>query len=1333
MSAKSGGHGKAHQTMDVELRELRELLHGRDVQISTLKQHLALLTSDFKYNLKLLEDRDFELDQCEAQLGESEKRRTLKVKEIDLLALEIANLRSIGDRDSEQIQELETTLSQYKESVRSVRERLEEALQLRDQELTCHRSELEALQTKLQQQTESLKLQEKGLGDAMKACERTWSQRYSECHKTVMTLVSEQDGLLKEKLEKDKEIETMQERARELQKTSDELSQVADARKKEIVGLTHQLETVQGRMSGRLGELEQAKQDLEGNLRKRILEEYDGKIAELLAQLQSIEYAVSLERREAHTRFITMEAQHSEQISVLHQTVQDLRRERDAMLEKVAKLEKEMSSLKGSLSQVRTHETRLSEREATLTEEVTTLQDALHDAQTLLEKSEVEKTREIALLHEFLRESRAKEHVLSKSETEHTKRINILEKSLGEVKSKVEKLSKKESEQSKEIITLQDAFTEAKVQKDAFFKKNAEHVKEIATLKKSLLEAKNQIVTYSKKHTEYAEEFTNLQQALIEARNQGEMLSQKNDNDTKKIADLKHNINEAKAQEILMRKKLEDQAKQIVELQESFQTAKAEGELLLKAEASHAEEICVLRKSLVETQKQAEAARNHAKHLDAILEVTQVESRRRVEIQESVSCLITGSQDVQALDLAQDSTTIEYSAPPRFPDGSSGSTCSDQINNCQAVWSAKDAEGFGNGLDQRTVRFSPGKNNLGLKDGDSEPHLAVEKENRFLKARVEELEAENVKVGQVISDLRHELETAGVLQRFRGFSANVDDEILEQDKLTQYFREGPSLPRRPDLERKAGLQQVKGTTVVCPPEHQSISVAEKEELQVLRSMMKDAHGRNARFHKQVDPINVQEETSKHKPGEKNLVSFSEDDLREEENEHKYMPGNRHNNTSSSHRAGLAHGPTRVNSQGIPCESHGALTVSAEVLKLNEQIARVRQQLTSLCSTDQTDPSPSPGSVERSRPKTKSMHFDILPSPHQPISDSYETFKARNLTSHDQKISAFRNTSSTCYRESCEQERASAKSSKGQENQHSSRKPSLNWADMSGALLGKTRHKQEQSIPAREVCSSSDYPLRMRKEKLATRPSARDSLGTSRLRIYGNKRLKIRVPSVASSRSDNVCTHCQRYITDEENEIDLRNSTPEMSNNPSPKLQNKRSHCIHEPTKHWRDFRNGGGLDSSTASEERDAAHRSLHKCQQKVNPHGLPELAGRWSDESDMSRPSGSALPRQCASVPTAHGNSHSAPRKPWLKTRDRRGSLQQEKGVQRPQLAKDEPQGRKVSGTILKKKGTVGITSKVVRKEKAFPANLRENIHSHQPELSQFRVLTSHPAKVPL
>lgn len=40
-------------------------------------------------------------------------------------------------------------------------------------------------------------------------------------------------------------METMQERTRELQKAVDELSQMADARRKETASLTHQLEMVQ--------------------------------------------------------------------------------------------------------------------------------------------------------------------------------------------------------------------------------------------------------------------------------------------------------------------------------------------------------------------------------------------------------------------------------------------------------------------------------------------------------------------------------------------------------------------------------------------------------------------------------------------------------------------------------------------------------------------------------------------------------------------------------------------------------------------------------------------------------------------------------------------------------------------------------------------------------------------------------------------------------------------------------------------------------------------------------------------------------------------------------
>lgn len=44
----------------------------------------------------------------------------------------------------------------------------------------------------------------------------------------------------------------------------------------------------------------------------------------------------------------------------------------------------------------------------------------------------------------------------------------------------------------------------------------------------------------------------------------------------------------------------------------------------------------------------------------------------------------------------------------------------------------------------------------------------LEEENRYLKARVDELQSENFKVGHVISELRNELETVGLLQPSTG-------------------------------------------------------------------------------------------------------------------------------------------------------------------------------------------------------------------------------------------------------------------------------------------------------------------------------------------------------------------------------------------------------------------------------------------------------------------------------------------------------------------------------------------------------------------------------------
>ena len=52
--------------MLLHVQDLQGALAARDAEVTLLRQQLSQLTSDFKFNLKLLEERDLELERLEA-------------------------------------------------------------------------------------------------------------------------------------------------------------------------------------------------------------------------------------------------------------------------------------------------------------------------------------------------------------------------------------------------------------------------------------------------------------------------------------------------------------------------------------------------------------------------------------------------------------------------------------------------------------------------------------------------------------------------------------------------------------------------------------------------------------------------------------------------------------------------------------------------------------------------------------------------------------------------------------------------------------------------------------------------------------------------------------------------------------------------------------------------------------------------------------------------------------------------------------------------------------------------------------------------------------------
>lgn len=74
---------KRTQMVDEKLQQLEESERAKQKEISVLQGQLQQLTGDFKYNLKLLRDRDTELEVLESQLAgckeASQKRERVRL------------------------------------------------------------------------------------------------------------------------------------------------------------------------------------------------------------------------------------------------------------------------------------------------------------------------------------------------------------------------------------------------------------------------------------------------------------------------------------------------------------------------------------------------------------------------------------------------------------------------------------------------------------------------------------------------------------------------------------------------------------------------------------------------------------------------------------------------------------------------------------------------------------------------------------------------------------------------------------------------------------------------------------------------------------------------------------------------------------------------------------------------------------------------------------------------------------------------------------------------------------------------------------------------------
>jgi chromosome segregation ATPase len=102
-------------SLPLSSRSLAEELQRKDAQLAPLQNQLAQLTSDFKYNFKLLDERDAELEKQDRELKRLRTSTAEMAQELQEARREKGDWREEAERRQQRVEETEGALAAYQE------------------------------------------------------------------------------------------------------------------------------------------------------------------------------------------------------------------------------------------------------------------------------------------------------------------------------------------------------------------------------------------------------------------------------------------------------------------------------------------------------------------------------------------------------------------------------------------------------------------------------------------------------------------------------------------------------------------------------------------------------------------------------------------------------------------------------------------------------------------------------------------------------------------------------------------------------------------------------------------------------------------------------------------------------------------------------------------------------------------------------------------------------------------------------------------------------------------------------------------------------------------
>ncbi|RLN49784.1 hypothetical protein BBJ29_004311 [Phytophthora kernoviae] len=364
-----------HDINEYRIRTLEALLRDKETAANAAKQKLSKLQEDFKYNLKLLEGRDEELALYDANFASLKNVLRDREAELSELRAREAELQVELQRAKQRSDEQEV---QYQQKLKDARAQMEGARWKFDDELRRQQDALEAQRRNseraLREKDEDVETQRRELSvtfdDVMRQRETEFKRTTDELQAKVRDLELKNKAMARD-------VDAQRARAEELKTKNENLQQMLQENDKEAKSLEWTLADVRAAKDAKVGELEDEVVKL-NEVKQKLLDEYESKMAELLQSLHSVEKA-----------FVQQKAQYDEELQRHMQRKESEAQEAssrseakfEALATKLRTSEERVEALQAELKQVKWDvDDKLMEKEREIERAKSVLQD-LEDEQ----------------------------------------------------------------------------------------------------------------------------------------------------------------------------------------------------------------------------------------------------------------------------------------------------------------------------------------------------------------------------------------------------------------------------------------------------------------------------------------------------------------------------------------------------------------------------------------------------------------------------------------------------------------------------------------------------------------------------------------------------------------------------------------------------------------------------------------------------------------------------------------------------------------------------------------------------------------------------------------